>query len=159
MENVPTFLPTPDEAKAVMPIAAALMPESLEANPMLLMPNGESKAIPRPLANILAIAAQALVRGNAVSLTIHSSTLTTKQAADMLACSRQHVVKLIDTGKLKAEKVPGGTHRRVKLSDLLEFIQTEDHNRQQLMNDITAIVEDTDGYTDFHAWNQARKMK
>jgi hypothetical protein len=93
MHNAPTFFPTADESKATIPIAAALQPEQHERELMLLLPNGQRQRIPTPLAGVLAIAAQAMMSGYAVSLTIHSGFLTTKQAADMLACSRQHVVK------------------------------------------------------------------
>ncbi|CAN5443833.1 hypothetical protein BH11CYA1_BH11CYA1_10660 [soil metagenome] len=123
------------------------------------MPDGEKRAIPAPLAGVLAIAAQAMMRGYAVSLTVHSGLLTTKQAADMLACSRQHVVKLIDEGKLAAEKMPGGTHRRIKLKDLLDFMRKEDLGRDSLINEMMSIAEDVGGYEEFRAWKKAKDTK
>jgi len=51
---------------------------------------------------------------------IQSRKLTsTRCRPEVLACSRPHVVKLIDEGKLRAEKMPGGTHRRMRLNDLI----------------------------------------
>jgi len=157
MHNAPTFLPTADESRAAIPIAAALQTAARE--PVLLLPNGQKQSIPAPLAGVLAIAAQAMMSGYAVSVTIHSGYLTTKQAADMMACSRQHVVKLIDEGKLRAEKVPGGTHRRIRLKDLLEFMKAQDVRRDQLMDEMATITEDMGGYNELYEWKRKRNKK
>lgn len=157
MNNAPTFLPTADESRAAIPIAAALQTAARE--PVLLLPNGQKQSIPAPLAGVLAIAAQAMMGGYAVSVTIHSGYLTTKQAADMLACSRQHVVKLIDEGKLRADKVPGGTHRRIHLKDLLEFMKAQDVRRDQLMDEMAAIADEIGGYNELYEWKRNRNKK
>ncbi len=159
MHSASTFLPTAAESKAAIPIAAALQGPRLEREPVLLLPNGQKQSIPAPLAAVLAIAAQAMMSGYAVSVTIHSGVLTTKQAADMLACSRQHVVKLIDEGKLPAEKTPGGTHRRIRLKDLLEFMNKEDVRRDQLLDEMAAITEESGGYAEIHEWKKKRDAK
>ena len=159
MHSAPTFLPTADESKAVIPIAAALQRQQHEREPILLLPNGQKQTIPAPLAGVLAIAAQAMMSGYAVSITIHSGLLTTKQAADMMACSRQHVVKLIDEGKLPAEKIPGGTHRRISIKDLLEFMRKEDVKRDQLMSEMATITEEIGGYDEIHEWKKKREAK
>ncbi len=159
MHSVPTFLPTADESKAAIAIAAALQPSQRKREPILLLPNGQKQTIPGSLAGVLAIAAQAMMSGYAVSVTLHSGFFTTKQAADMLACSRQHVVKLIDEGKLRAEKMPGGTHRRIRLKDLLEFMKREDILRDELMDEMAAITEDIGGYDKIYAWKKNRNAK
>jgi len=157
MNSATTFLPTADESRAVIPIAAALQKTARE--PLLLLPNGQKQSIPAPLVGVLAMAAQAMMSGYAVSITIHSGYLTTKQAADMLACSRQHVVKLIDEGKLRAEKVPGGTHRRIRLKDLLEFMEAHDIRRDQLMDELAALADEKGGYKELYEWKRKRDKK
>lgn len=159
MYSVPTFLPTAEESKAAIPIAAVLQISHREQEPVLLLPNGQKQTIPTPLDKILAIAAQAMMSGYAVSVTIHSGLLTTKQAADMLACSRQHIVKLIDERKLRAEKIPGGTHRRIRIKDLLEFMRKEDVRRDELMDQMAAITESIGGYDKIHEWKKKREAK
>ena len=157
MNSTPTFLPTADESKAAIPIAAAL--QEAARHPILLLPNGQKQSIPAPLAGVLALAAQAMMSGYAVSVTIHSGYLTTKQAADMLACSRQHVVKLIDEGKLRAEKIPGGTHRRIRLKDLLEFMKAQDMVRDELTDQMAALTDEIGGYNEIYEWKRKRSGK
>jgi excisionase family DNA binding protein len=161
MQGLPTFLPTADESKSVIPIAVALHSpwDKNMREPVLLLPDGRKQAIPTALLGVLALSAQAMMNGYAVSVTVHNRMLTTRQAADILACSRQHVVKLIDEGKLKAEKVPGGTHRRVHLRDLLDFMNREDVQRNQLMNEMVSVAEDIGGYDELYEWIDRRKSK
>jgi len=45
-----------------------------------------------------------------------SELLTTRQAAEFLGCSRQHVVDLCDAGRLPFARI--GTHRRIRRRDL-----------------------------------------
>lgn len=62
----------------------------------------------------------------------------------MIACSRQHVVDLINEGQLKASKI--GTHRRIKLDDLLQFIEEEDKERDAAMASLIEHTEEMGGY-------------
>lgn len=111
--------------------------------PMLIW-GGEKTELPEEIVPLLACALQAIARGQAVSLITRPEWLTTQEAADMIACSRQHVVDLINGGRLKASKI--GTHRRVKLDDLLEFIQQEDRERDAAMASLIEHTEEMGGY-------------
>lgn len=62
----------------------------------------------------------------------------------MIACSRQHVVDLINEGKLKASKI--GTHERIKLDDLLQFIEEEDKERDTALASLVEHTEEMGGY-------------
>jgi len=59
-----------------------------------------------------------------------SDLLTTRQAADVLGCSRQHVVDLCAAGKLPHTRI--GTHRRIRRGDLQAFMAIRPLRREEL---------------------------
>lgn len=105
---------------------------------------GEKTELPEDIVPLLVSALQAMSRGQAVSLITRPEWLTTQEAAEMIACSRQHVVDLINEGQLQASKI--GTHRRIKLDDLLGFIEEEDKERDAAMASLIEHTEDMGGY-------------
>lgn len=60
--------------------------------------------------------------------------LTTGQAAELLGCSRQHVVDLCDEGKLTYQTT--GTHRRVSRQDLDAYLQRGDQPRREALRSL-----------------------
>ncbi len=68
--------------------------------------------------------------------------VTTQEAADFLGCSRPHLVKLLENGKIPFEKV--GIHRRVLLEDILIFQKARDERRKKALNEL-ALTEYADG--------------
>ncbi|MCQ9163584.1 helix-turn-helix domain-containing protein [Arthrobacter sp. STN4] len=58
-------------------------------------------------------------KGLAVTITPRSLTLTTQQAAELLGVTRPTIERILDAGKIPFEKA--GTHRRIKLEDILSF--------------------------------------
>lgn len=67
-------------------------------------------------------------------------TLTTQQAADLLGVSRPFVVKLIDEGKLAAQKV--GTHRRINESEIENWKARNRENRLESLRKLTELDEE-----------------
>lgn len=63
----------------------------------------------------------AMAEGKPVSVIPSEAELTTQQAADMLNVSRPHLVKLLNENQIPYGKV--GTHRRVKVADILDYKQ------------------------------------
>ena len=67
------------------------------------------------LAQILEVTSQ----GKSISIVPIATEMTTQSAADLLGCSRPHLVKLLEEGEIPFSKV--GRHRRVKFEDVAAY--------------------------------------
>ncbi|MBX9939059.1 MAG: helix-turn-helix domain-containing protein [Candidatus Obscuribacterales bacterium] len=150
-----TFVPKEEQSAPIQGVAES-MHNQPETGFSLLCPDGAKVPLPEPLARVLMAAAEALMRKNAVTMVVRSAWLTTKEAADMMGYSRQVVVDLIKKNKLKATKFEGTTHRRIKLSDLLEYMNKEDEERSDAFAKLVDMTEEFGGY-DLESEKKERK--
>ncbi|EAY28888.1 helix-turn-helix domain-containing protein [Microscilla marina] len=75
--------------------------------------------IPLRALKLLVKVLKAMGEGKAVSIAPVEAEVTTQSAAEILGCSRPHLVKLLETGEIKFTKV--GRHRRIKIEDVMEY--------------------------------------
>jgi excisionase family DNA binding protein len=103
-------------------------------------PTGELRGLPEPLLQVLVQAARELARGNAVAIVPLSKELTTQEAADILNVSRPYLIKLLEQGDIPFVKT--GTHRRVRLSDLLAYKRIRDAERRRGLARLTQMSQE-----------------
>jgi excisionase family DNA binding protein len=109
----------------------------------LLGPDGEMIGIPASAFQALRRVVDAMSRGQTIVLAPQEEELTSQQAADLLRVSRPHLVKLLDDGEIPFHRV--GTHRRVRVEDVLAYRKRRFQNRREKLDELTRLSEDFEG--------------
>jgi excisionase family DNA binding protein len=104
---------------------------------------GRTIELPDSLARLVLAAAHDLAQGNTVLALPLETRLTPNEAADLLGISRPFLLRLIDSGQITAEHLPGSSHRHLRLADVLEF-QARRERRREATQAISEIVEEYD---------------
>lgn len=107
-------------------------------------PHGERLPIPSALLRVIERAAAVLARGDAITVVPVDQELTTQEAADILNVSRQYLVRLLDAGTIPCSRT--GTHRRLRLEDVLAHKERRDRERHAALDELTALSEEFGGY-------------
>lgn len=106
----------------------------------LVGPDGESIELPDRIRSVVASIVENLRAGNAVSVVPVHAELTTAQAAELLNVSRPYLIKQIGAGAIPHHMV--GTHRRVKLADILAYRDRLDAQASEALDAMVAEAED-----------------
>ncbi len=96
--------------------------------------DGSRVDLPAELLGLLHQIAEIMVRGDGVSIHAISRELTTTEAASLLGMSRPTLIRLLDSGQIPSHRV--GTHRRVQLTDALEFRAQRLRQQRQAYEDL-----------------------
>jgi excisionase family DNA binding protein len=105
--------------------------------------HGEEIEIPASVLQALKLVAEGMAAGLALSLVPHGKELTTQEAADLLHVSRPHLVKLLDQGTIPHHRV--GTHRRVKIEDVLAYLGERAERRREELRELTRLSQEAEG--------------
>ena len=140
--TTPVMAAPSTHAKLAELAEALRRPASVSAR--LLGSNGAELNLPEPVHQLLERIVEMLARGLAVTLVPVDKLLTTQQAADLLNVSRQYLIRLLEDGKLPFSKV--GTHRRLKIEDVLKYKNRRDSDRRGKLAELTQLTEEAGGY-------------
>ncbi len=97
--------------------------------------HGEAMALPAPLHAVLKETVRNLSLGLPVTVITPEEQVSTQVAAEILGCSRPHVIKLLEAGEMPFERV--GSHRRVRYVDLLAYKKARDQERHEGLNQMS----------------------
>ena len=123
--------------------------------PQLVSPDGPPIELPETLYEILTVVVRELLAGHAVSILPSDLELTTTQAAEILHVSRPFLTTL-----LRREEIPHhmvGTHRRVRLQDVLRYRHGRDARREQLLAGMIEEADEAGLYDEFFAAAREKK--
>ena len=102
---------------------------------VLEAPSGHRVALPAEIYTVLLDITKAMAEGRAITIAPHEQVLSTQQAADLLGISRPTLVAILDRGEIPYTQP--GRHRRVRLTDVLDYQQRQRHTRRWVLDSLT----------------------
>lgn len=130
--------PSKDEQKLAIESydALASVIEQLKSeNPEIEIEETQERIkIPLSALKFLSEILKAMSQGKPFSLVPVATEVTTQKAAEILGCSRPHLVKLLEDGQIEFTKV--GKHRRVKFEDVMNYRKKMKKTQKQNIIDI-----------------------
>ena len=106
----------------------------------LLDAEGDEIVLPAPVLQAFRQMIQYLAQGKAITVVPINKELTTQEAADILNVSRPYLVKLLEDGTIPFTRT--GTHRRVRLDDLLDYKRRRDAERRVGLAQLTQMSQE-----------------
>ena len=118
-----------------------------EVRPVLLTPSGDVLELPKALNDLFVSVIQAMKQKQAVFLMNEDEAFTTQAAANYLGVSRQHLVRILESGQIPFHHA--GTHRRVFFKDLVSFQRERSRVRKAGLDKMTEEVVEAGVYDRF----------
>lgn len=115
-------------------------PSQARQTPRLVGPEGDGIELPREIHALLVSIVETLKAGNGVSVIPLHAELTTVEAAQLLNVSRPFLIKQLDAGAVPHHMV--GTHRRLRLSDVLAYRDQVDRNADAALDAMAVEAEE-----------------
>ena len=127
------FMPEKNDL-ALQTLKIALATSSVQ----LVDARGEVLVLPTSVQKALHYLVNILSRGQAVLVMPQVKYLSCNEAAEILACSRPYIYKLLDENLIPYQYV--GSHRRICFEDVIAYRDSLSQNRQQQSSEIAEIA-------------------
>ena len=138
----PTREPTMEASErartALLRLEPLTLAERVETYVSVRSPTGEEVSVTLPSEAVSALidVLGQIANGSAVTIVPMNAEVTTQQAADFLNVSRPFLIGQLDARAIPYRKV--GTHRRVRMSDLLAYNERDDAERRAIADELSA---------------------
>lgn len=100
--------------------------------------------LPKSALRLLTEILKSMSEGKPISIVPVATEVTTQKAAEILGCSRPHLVKLLEDGLIAHTKI--GKHRRVKFEDIMNYQMKMKELQKQYIIDMMHSDEETGLY-------------
>lgn len=148
MELLDIKKPTKEEQRTALESYSALaasLDQLRNDFPAIEIEETEEKIrIPISALKFLARILKEISQGNPVSIVPIATEITTQAAAELLGCSRPHIVKLLESGKIPFNKV--GKHRRIRYEDLVAYKKEMKALQRKKIQELMGLDEDSGLY-------------
>ncbi len=104
----------------------------------------EKLQIPSSALTLLNEILKAMSQGKPISIVPVATEVSTQKAAEILGCSRPHLVKMLESGELDFFKV--GKHRRIKFEDVVNYKQKIKAEQKRRLVEMMHNDEELGGY-------------
>lgn len=111
----------------------------LDEHAFLFGREGLRLELPSPIYHLLEQVIRSLRNGDSVVVTNENERLSTQAAADLLGVSRPFLIKLLERGEIDFDRT--GTHRRIRVRDLREYMAKRSLARRAVLDDVYAEID------------------
>ena len=140
--------PTKEEqevAKASYLALATALTQLQTENPEIEIEETQERIkLPLKALELLTAVLKAMGEGKPISIVPIATEMTTQKAAEVLGCSRPHLVKLLEEGQIPYTLI--GKHRRVKFEDVMGYRKQLKDKQRQLLIEIMKTDEESGLY-------------
>lgn len=149
MESIEEIIrPSKEEQKAAMESYDALVSTLEQINSdypeIEIEETHERIKIPLNALKLLAKILKETSQGKPISIVPIATEITTQAAAELIGCSRPHLIKLLDKGDIKFTKI--GKHRRIKYQDIIEYKKNIKAEQRKLLTELMKADEESGLY-------------
>jgi excisionase family DNA binding protein len=124
---------------------ASMLEELQTENPEIeIEETSEKIRIPLNALKLLVKILEETSKGRLVSIVPIATEMTTQAAAELIGCSRPHLIKLLEKGEIQFTKI--GKHRRIRYEDIVKYKKEMKARQKQLLIEIMKSDEEAGLY-------------